>query len=438
MTDPAPTYTPYRWFVALTLVVTSAAMQTTMIGFAPLMGVIAKDLHIGLAYATGAFMGGFTLVSALSALAGGSICDRFGVPRAYLLGSVLLIAPTLLLPYAGDSFGAVLAVRLLQALGVGPILSGVSPVAATWFPARERPLATGLQGTAVCLGIALGLVGAPALYQMLGDWRQAMVWLSLFPGLGLALTIVLNLGPTPSVACSVPGGGDVVLCGGPHAYRQACRQSALWMAVLIDVFLAWVYTAFNDLTPTYLAVEPPVGVGYGPLVAGKLMMVFQVGAMVGSLAVGVIASRLFREPTRPPIVVGFGLFALFATAIKFPVVYGNPALLMTSLCLAGFFMAWVVPSVLAFIALHYPVGITGKVVGTMFAVGTFGGVPAIFAGALALHRTGNYQLSIVIVAVAALCGIVPALFLKPPRKTSPAEENASAARAMKPAVSSEL
>ena len=72
-------------------------------------------------------------------------------------------------------------------------------------------------------------------------------------------------------------------------------------------------------------------------------------------------------------------------------------------------------NVIAFASKHYPAHIAGKLVGMWMGIGLFGGLAGILAGATALHNTGNYHVSIIIVCIIAIIGLIFAQFLKPPR-----------------------
>jgi MFS family permease len=308
----------------------------------------------------------------------------------------------------GTSLAWVLALRGVQALGVGCIAASVSTVAARWFPAEQRGIVTGFQGMSVTLGAAIGFLATPVAYAATGTWRSAMLWLTVGCLLGLVLTLLIPFGPAPAEAACRSDECD------RGAFGLACRQPATWLVVAIMFCLSWVYCAFNDLTPGYLAIEPPVGVGYGPMLGGKLMVLMQLSAMVGSVATGFVFEKVFKGKASPVLVIGYSLFALTAVAIMAPVIYSKMPYLVACLVLAGFFQAWVVPNVLAFYSLHYPAHITGSLAGMSFGIALFGGTTGIMAGAFALHRTGNYRASIVMVGAVAVFGLVLSLFLKPP------------------------
>jgi MFS family permease len=404
-------YPRYRWFALLTLCVVTVATSVIMISPAPLIGIIAKQLKLDLGVTTGALMGGFNLALAVSCIIGGFLCDRFGLVKVYIWGSLLMILPTLALPYSGDSFGGVMVIRILQAFGCGPILASVAAVAALWFPPLQRGIVTGIQGMAVTLGIAVGFVAGPAAYAAVGSWQAAIAWQTISCFVGLALTIVFAFGPKP------PAQSDVIACAtdAPENgdFKLAMRQGVSWVGVFVIFCLCWCLTAFNDLTPAYFAIDPPIGVGYGPMTAGKLMMAVQIAFMAGAVVTGFVFEKVFKGTARPVIMIGYALFAIFAVSIMWPAVYGNMSVLVVCLVIAGFFEAWVVPNVFAFISLHYPAHITGKLSGMWFGIGLFGGTVGVSVGAAALHGTGNYHASIVIVGVVAVIGFILTIFLKP-------------------------
>jgi MFS family permease len=180
--------------------------------------------------------------------------------------------------------------------------------------------------------------------------------------------------------------------------------------------------AFLDLTPGYFAIDPPTGVGYGRMAAGKLMVIVQIAFIFGSVATGFVLEKVFKGVVRPVITIGYIVFAVFAVSILWPAVYKNMSVLPICLAVAGFFQAWVVPNIFAFISKHYPVHIAGKLQGSWFGIGQFGGALGVAVGATALHKTGNYRMSIVIVSVVSVIGVILAQFLKQPKVFCAVEE----------------
>ncbi len=345
-------------------------------------------------------------------IVGGFICDKYGLVWTFIGGSVLFTIPTMLLPLVGNSLPGVVAVRIIQALGAGPIMAAVSAVAALWFPVSQRAVVTGLQGAMVTLGVAVGFVATPVALAATGSWLSAMAWQSVGGIISVLLAIVFAFGPKP------PEVGTLAWSSGASDngdFKLAMKQPASWVCLVVIFLLCWVFQGFNDLTPGYFALEKPTGVGYGPMTAGKLMSWVQVAFMLGSMATGFALEKVFRGNVRLTISVGYILFAVFGFSIIFPTIFTSMGILVVCLGLAGFFLAWVMPNVFAFGAKYYPPHIAGKLVGVWMGVGLFGGTLGILGGATALRRTGNYHASIIIVSVVALVGLVIAQFLTPPR-----------------------
>ena len=70
---------------------------------------------------------------------------------------------------------------------------------------------------------------------------------------------------------------------------------------------------------------------------------------------------------------------------------------------------------MSFIANSYPEHITGRVGGFTMGLGIFGGAIGVAAGSAALHITGMYNISIIIVAIAAITGAISGLGIKAPK-----------------------
>ncbi|MDD2736787.1 MAG: MFS transporter [Desulfuromonadaceae bacterium] len=406
-------YPRFRWLVLLAMFLATAASDVIMIYPAPLMGVIAKSLGMTLGDTTAYLMGLFNLVVAISCIVGGIACDRAGLMPVLVFSSLSVALPTLGLPFFGHSFEGVLAIRLLQAVGCGTILATVSPVAALWFPLKDRGIVTGIQGTAVSLGIATGFVAAPTLHAWVGNWQEAISWIGVGCLVPVAVTLFVAIAPKPAVPAS-SGDAYELSHTGSNDFKIAFKQRTTWIGVFVVFCFMWVLNAFNDLTPAYLAIEPPLGVGFGPMVAGKMMMVLEIAAMIGAIATGFVMERIFKGRVRPVIALGYLMFAILTFSIMLPAVHVSTRTITICLVVAGFFRAWVMPNAMAFVAMHYPPHITGKIVGMWIGIGIFGSAAGVIIGSYALRATGNYHLSIIIVSVMSLIGFIATLFLKPP------------------------
>jgi MFS family permease len=95
-----------------------------------------------------------------------------------------------------------------------------------------------------------------------------------------------------------------------------------------------------------------------------------------------------------------------------PLVKFNMPVLIICLFFTGFFMGMPMASGMSFIANNYPEHITGSVGGFTMGLGIFGGAIGVAAGSAALHITGMYNVSIIIVGCVAVIGAIAGLGIK--------------------------
>jgi MFS family permease len=196
----------------------------------------------------------------------------------------------------------------------------------------------------------------------------------------------------------------------------------------------WTQAAFNDLTPGYFAIAPPVGVGIGgaagAVVAGNLFAIVLAAGIIGSILSGILMDRVFGGRAKPLMLMGFAMIAVSVALLMLPQVYGQHAPLSVCLFLAGMGTPFVNPMVLAFGAKSFPPSVVPRVIGVWGTVSTVSQGVGVTVGALALKSTGNYHLSLWIVSMVAVFGFIVALFVpKPKHAAAQVEAEASKATA---------
>lgn len=416
-----PDYPNFRWFVLLALIIATAASTVLMIAPAPLIGEISTALAIHPGHATTLMMGTWQIVGATSCLVAGFFVDRFGPAKLMVAGCIIHIVPSLLFPLAGTHVGFLLALRIVQALGMGPINAVLGVLAATWFPVRQRGAVAGLQGMSTSAGVLLGFLIAPATYVHTSNWLATMQWMVVAPIVALIFSCVLLFGPKPPAFQQDEA--DKPDSASQGIFAEALRSGSTWALIACVFVTCWFFTGVNDLVPGYIAIAPPMGLGYGPVLAGKVMGIYQILFMLGALLVGFIFEKVFRGNVKVTLSVGFLLSAVLICSILLRAVNATAPRLGVVLSIAGFFGAWAIPVVMAFISINYHHSIVGRLTGLAFGIGLYAGVPGIFVGATALKLTGGYHVSIYIVTAVALIGLVICQFLQPARRRN--EEKAA-------------
>ncbi|WP_160297629.1 MFS transporter [Demequina salsinemoris] len=407
------TYSPFRWFILATLVVVVAAQAVAMISPAPLIGeIMATNPDLSAGQVTFMTMGTWNLFVALAAIGSGPLLDKLGFQKLYLFGLVLIMVGMLLVPTLGDTYTGMSIARAIQAIGGGPIMAAGVYVAATCFPSKERSIATGAMGFAMSVGVAGGLSLAPAFLASTGDWQQALFNMWFLPAIGIVMTLIVMFGP--KVAPALPANHDFEAASISNAaiFKKALLTPITWVAIGCVVLASWFNQAFNDMTPGYVALDPPVGLGLGAE-GSNMLALAQFGQMAGAVVIGFVVERVFRGKVRGPIAIGFGFLTAGSLALLIPGVTGNSVAFTSSLLITLFFFAWINPAALGYIAKHYPAGVTGKLGGLAQGLGVFGGLLGVSAGSYALHVTGFYTVSTYIMAGVCALGLVLSLALKP-------------------------
>jgi EmrB/QacA subfamily drug resistance transporter len=284
-------------------------------------------------------------------LLGGSLSDRFGRRRVFLVG-VVWFALASALCGAAPTIGVLIGARVLQGVGGALLTPGSLAIIQSTFAADDRPRAvgawSGLGGVASAIGPILG----GWLVQVAG-WR----WVFLL-NLPLALAVVaVTVRHVPETRdTSVRGGFDVAgavltaaaLAGITYALIEAPeKQSKLGVAVAgvlgvaagvafvlverrrtrapdkiapmlpLDVFASRQFTVINVITFLVygafggllflLVLQLQVVSGFSPLLAGAALLPVTVLMLLLSARSGALAQRI---GPRLPITAGCTLLAI--------------------------------------------------------------------------------------------------------------------------------
>lgn len=414
-------YPKFRWYVLIAVIIATLAQGMILIAPTPLIGEVAKTLHLDLGAATAAAMLPFNLMVALGGIFGGLILDKLGVAKTFIGTCLLVSFCTFLVPVLGNGAASLVVLRALQGFGCGPVIASGPRLAAEWFPAKQRGLFQGLQGAALSLGVTIGLMFGPTIAAGSG-WQVALAWFGGLMFVAFIMFIIYAFGPKSPVIMAEAETGSAAA----GDFKKVLALPVFWLSLLAGFALSWVMQGYNDLTPGHIAVPPPVGLGMGPQAAGALMGLYTLAFMLGSLVSGFVSEKIFRGKYKKGVTVTFILTAIFCISVLFPPVHSNPVILAICLILAGFFMGMPMPTIMTFIANSYPEQLTGRVGGMTMGLSLFGGTIAVAAGSFALHATGRYTASILIVVTVAIIGALAGFGINQPRIFATKQPNISA------------
>ncbi|MFJ1754934.1 MFS transporter [Kitasatospora sp. NPDC088134] len=267
-TLPAATATADRGLRSATvLALGTFAVGTDAFVTAGFLPAVAASLHVSTAAAgqsVSLFAAGYALASPLLAVATARVPRR-----ALLVAALLVLAVANALTALAPTYPALLAARLLAALGAAAFTPGAGAAAAALVPAalRGRALALVIGGltAATALGVPLGRVAAVGL-----GWRSALGAVAALAALGaLAVAVALP---------RLPGGPPVPLRVRLAALRRPGVSRVLPLTLL---GMAACYVPYAYSVPVLAAVG--VGGGAGAVAA---LVVYGLGAVAGNALAG--------------------------------------------------------------------------------------------------------------------------------------------------------
>ncbi len=326
-----------RWVLAATVLGSGmAALDATVVTIA--LPTIGRSLGAGLAGLQWV-VSGYTLTLAALILLGGSLGDRYGRRRVFLIGAVWFALASLGCA-AAPSIGALVAARLLQGVGGALLTPGSLAIISASFPAGERGRAigawSGLAGIASALGPFVGGWLVEAL-----DWR----WIFLINAPVAAVVVAIAVRHVPessdpatsphldvsgaalgtaglgAITYAVITGGErgatpvVVVAGvvgalalvGFVAVERSSPQPMLPLSIFgsrqftaVNVVTFAVYAALGGLF-FFLVLHLQIVAGFSPLLAGTALLPITVIMLGLSARMGAVAHR-----TGPRMPMAFG------------------------------------------------------------------------------------------------------------------------------------
>lgn len=326
-----------RWVVTVTVMGSSIAMLTgTVVNVAlPTMG---RDLGADVADLQW-IVNGYMLALASLILIGGSLGDRYGRRRLYVVGVIWFVAASILCALAPTA-GWLIAFRVLQGVGGALLTPGSLAIIQSSFCQADRSAAIGAWSGLTGVAVAVGPLVGGWLVDVAG-WR----WIFVLPiPIGLFVTwasirhVPESHDPTAVGDLDVTGAvlGSLALAGVTYPVIQVPDRGwtvysatlvAIGAAALVafvrrerttaspmvpvDIFGSRQFTAANLVTFVVyaslgtvfflLVVHLQVVVGYTALAAGAASIPITALMLVGSSASGRLAQRI---GPRMPLTVG--------------------------------------------------------------------------------------------------------------------------------------
>ncbi len=336
-----------------------------LVAFGATIPSLLKSGHLGFTPAGATLVATVSLVGVAFGAAGLSpLTDRFG-RRRLLIGSVLLFSVfTLVIPLS-PSVAVFALLRFVAGLGLGACMPIALTVMSENLPARRRAGASTFTMTGYHVGAVLMSVLALAVQE---DWQL------LFYGGGVAglLVVPLMWWRLPESSAFLAARAEAVRMSprdllGPRFRRTSV---AVWVGSFMGLLLVY---GLNTWLPQLMRTA-----GYPISTAIRLLLVLNVGAVIGLLAAGLIADRYGIKPI---VTLWFGASAVLLAALSLRV--DSNVLLDLMVLLTGVFVFSAQVLIFGYVAQAFPAQARGTALGFTSAVGRIGSIVGPFiTGAL--------------------------------------------------------
>ena len=342
----------------------------------------------------GVFIGLVYAGAMLASLACGGFIERFGAIRVSQVAVILCVAGTIVIALAPDHAVALLIVAaLVIGAGYGPITPASSHLLIRTAPPEKLALTFSIKQTGVPAGAALAGATLPGLVLLMG-WRHALL---VAAALGLAIAAVAQ---TTRAAFDTDRRPDrrLTTAGLMKPLRLVWQSHALTELALIS----FVYAGTQVCLTSFIVVYLTETLQWSLVGAGFALTVTTLGGVVGRIAWGVVADRLW-PPRR--VLGAIGIIAALCCAVTAAAAPSWPAVAL--LAIVALFGATAIGwngVQLAEVARQAPAGAAGAITGAVGFV-TFSGVvagPPLFA--LLASTLGSYRVGFGVFAALSCAG----------------------------------
>ena len=364
--------------------------RTVMLMPGPLLVILANDFGTSIAMA-GQLAAATFVAWGITAPLVGPISDTYGRKPVLLIG-ILIMAIGVLGSGAAWSYSSLLATRLVAGVGAAMLPMTMMAALADNLPSEKVGKAVGFVTASSWVGLALG-VPAIALLGYIGGWRLPFY---IAGGLSLALWVPLYLS-LPSSQRQLGRKLDLI-----NRFKVIGRQSAPWYVFIANVTQQ---AALLGLM-TYFAAYMIESYGWDEANTAPGLVLLGVGAVIGSFAGGVIASRAGRLEWLAVISLTSGAVTGFLFA------FDLHAWIVVAVALVTSVLASVSMPVLTTLIMHLAGESRGTAGGMFTASAQAGGVVGASAGGLMLSLGGYQAVGLLFLVSSILSASVVGLLLR--------------------------
>jgi predicted MFS family arabinose efflux permease len=386
----------YKWINLGIFAYAAALSQALWLNFGPLISEIEKKFSVSEDTA-GLLLMVFPLIYVLISVPSGKYIDKRGYKPALLLGTLIMTVGAAIRIYE-SSFAMLLAAQIIIAISQPFIINSISKLVLEWFDKSQEAIATGLGTMGMFIGMAVGLMLTPYIYEKFG-YIETMEIFAALSALSFIFCVVL-LKPAPD--SRQPNGHS-----SPVESRSIFSDLKIFLKDknLVKIFaLAFLGLGFfNGLTTWLEPILAPHGINSTQ--AGTIGGALIIGGIVGAIIIPAF-SDIFKR--RKPFVI---LGLVIAAATLLPLCSnGNFKTLLILSIVQGFFFLPAFSLILQMCSEQVGETHAATATGILMLLGNLGGVIVIILMQAVKSDTQGYAPSIyLMLAVLLISGTLTVL-----------------------------
>jgi MFS transporter, AAHS family, benzoate transport protein len=378
--------------------------------------VLRRDPEWNLDPASGSLVATVGLLGVMvGALAVGPVADVVG-RRATMIGTVLGFSVLTLACAFAPNAEVLGGLRFLAGIGLGGVLPVALALVAEYAPTGRTSSATTILMTGYHVGAVLTALLGILLIAPFG-W-PAMFVAGAVPSLVLVPLIIAKL-PESAAFLARKASGEKVQRERRNPVATLFRGGfarptiAFWITSFMGLLLVY---GLNTWLPEIMR-----SAGYALGAALALLLVLNVGAILGLLLAGTVANRI---GVRPATIAWFAAATLFLAllSIRLPGIG-----VYVSVLLAGIFVFSAQVLVYAYVSQLYPAEVRGTALGTASGVGRLGAIAGPLLGGALLQVGLAYPWGFYAFAIVALLGMLGVVLVGRSPAATPAADSARTA-----------
>ncbi|MDY7104134.1 MAG: DHA2 family efflux MFS transporter permease subunit [Actinomycetota bacterium] len=426
---PAESSTAWKTLALTSLAVLATFLDTTIL-FVAFADIGASFPDIGAAQLSWV-LNAYTITFAALLVPVGKLADRVGHKRAFLVGSALFTVASMACGLAPSAW-ALVAFRIVQAVGAATLLPSSLALVLRAFPRERLPMAVAIWGAAGALAGAIGPSLGAAVVE-LGGWRWVF-FLNLPVGMVTVLAGIRILSESREPTARVPAPLGVVLVASAAALVSlGVVQSDIWGwadgrtigAIGAGVVVLGLFVAHQRTTPApaldlelfsirnfrwATAATMAFGTAFTAMFFGSFLFLTQVwgwstlrgglGVSPGPLLVGVLAPQMGRLASRigqRPMIIAGGFAYAVGGVLRLVMLDAQPdyvADYLPSLLFTGLGVALCLPQLASTTAQAIPATRLGVGSGVNQAVRQFGGTLGVALTIALLSSAASPELAL--------------------------------------------